>query len=175
MTCQLVSVKRKPLQIRQFDDVRRNWPYTKLGQISGKRELVNWFTTVLFAVELRLQDHWLKLWIYRPVSWFELKWSFCKFANFTMSGGIGPIQRHDKTAKKGWWWTKVHHGLIWHRVTPSRSLSKIAKISTCKLVFRKRKLLQICQFDDFGRNCVFTKSRQNSKKREMVNWLEMRL
>ncbi len=70
---------------------------------SEKREMVNWFTTVLFDVEIRLQDHWVKLWIYRPVSWFSCKQSVCKFVNLTISGGIGPIQ--SQAAKKGRWWT----------------------------------------------------------------------
>jgi hypothetical protein len=57
-------------------------------QNSEKQGLVNWFTTVLFDVEI-------------PVSWFEFKKSPCKFVNLTISGGIGPIQSHDKTTKKG--------------------------------------------------------------------------
>ena len=92
-------------QLRQFDDFRRNWSYTKSRQNSENREMVNWFTMVLFDVEIRLPDHWVKLWIYRPVSWFAAKISFCKFVKLMISGGIGPIQSQDKTAKKGRWWT----------------------------------------------------------------------
>ena len=49
-------------------------------------------------------------------------------------------------------------------------LGKIVKISTCQPIFEKIKLLQIRQFDDFWRNWPYTKSRQNSEKRGMVNW-----
>ncbi len=107
-TCQLVFVQTKLLQIRQFDDIGRNWPYTKSRQNSEKREMVNWFTMVLFDVEIRLQEHWEKLRIYRPVSLFSFSQSFCKFVNLTTSGGIGPIQSQDKTAKKGRWWTALN-------------------------------------------------------------------
>ena len=61
-TCQLVFGQRKRLQIRQFDDFGRNWPYTKSRQSSEKGDTVNWFTMVLFDVEIRLQDHWVQLW-----------------------------------------------------------------------------------------------------------------
>jgi hypothetical protein len=44
----------KTLQLRQFEDFGRNWPYTKSRQNSEKRELVNWFTA--FDLEIRLQD-----------------------------------------------------------------------------------------------------------------------
>jgi hypothetical protein len=55
---------------------------------------------------IRLQDHWVKLQIYWPVSWFVCKWSSSfKFVNLSISGGIGPIQSQDKTAKKGRWCT----------------------------------------------------------------------
>jgi hypothetical protein len=49
------------LQIRQFDDFGRNWPYTKSRQDSENREMVNWFTTLIFHVEIRLQHHWVNL------------------------------------------------------------------------------------------------------------------
>ncbi len=104
-TCELVSEKIKLPQIRQFGDFGRNRPYTKSRQNSEKREMVNWFTTLVFDVEMRPQDHWVKLWIYRPVSWLTLKQSVCKFVNLTISDGIGPIQSQDKNAKKGRWWT----------------------------------------------------------------------
>jgi hypothetical protein len=54
-TCQLVSNQTKRLQIRQFDDFGWNWSYTKSRQNSEKREMVNWFTMVLFGVEIRLK------------------------------------------------------------------------------------------------------------------------
>ncbi len=103
MTNQLAAAEIKLLQVRQFDDFGRNWPYTKSRQNSEKRGMVNWFTPILFDVEIRLQDHWVKLWIYRPVSWFVWSENACKFVNLTISGGIGPIQSQDKTAKKGRW------------------------------------------------------------------------
>jgi hypothetical protein len=65
--------------------------------------MVNWFTMVLYDAETRIQDNWLKLWIYRPVSWFSFKARSFKFVNLTISGGISPIQNQDKTAKKGRW------------------------------------------------------------------------
>ena len=70
--------------------------------------MVNWFftkvfTTVIFDVKIRLQDHWVKLSIYRPVSLLQAKSSFRKFVNLTISGGIGPIQSQDKTTKRGGW------------------------------------------------------------------------
>ncbi len=194
LTCQHVAKQPKRLQFRQFDDFGWNWPYTKTKQNSEKREMVNWFTMVLlFDVEIRLQDHWVKLWIYWPVSWltpkarvfkfvnltisggigpiqsqdktakkgrwwtvlFDVKtrlqdhwvklwiywpvsWLHCrsssfKFVNLTISGGIGPIQSQDKTAKKGGWWTGSP-GLIWRKDMPSRSLGKIVNLSTCQLV-----------------------------------------
>ena len=68
--------------------------------------MVNWFTMVLFDVEIRLRHHWVK----------------------------------------------------------------IVNLSTCQLVSIQIKLLQIRQFADIGRNRSYTKSRQNSEKREMVNW-----
>ena len=104
-TCQLVAKQPKILQIRQFDDFGRNWPYTKSRQNSEKQG--RWWTgtPVLFDTEMRLQYHWVKLWIYRPVSWFSTKRRISKFVNLTISGGIGPIQSQDKTAKKGGWWT----------------------------------------------------------------------
>jgi hypothetical protein len=62
LTCQHVAKQPKRLQFRQFDDFGWNWPYTKTKQNSEKREMVNWFTMVLlFDVEIRLQDHWVKL------------------------------------------------------------------------------------------------------------------
>ena len=61
LTNQLIIGEIKNLQTRQFDDFGRNWPYTKSRQNSEKREMVNWFTMVLFDVEIRLQDHWVKL------------------------------------------------------------------------------------------------------------------
>ncbi len=64
----------------------------------------------------------------------------------------------------------VHHGLIWRRDAPSRSLGKIVEILTSQLIFVEFKHLQTRQFDDFGRNWPYTKSRQNSVKKEMVNW-----
>ncbi len=70
LTSQLVFGEIKLLQTRQFDDFGWNWPYTKSRQNSEKRGMVNWFTMVLFDVKIRLQDHWVKLCIYRPVSWF---------------------------------------------------------------------------------------------------------
>jgi hypothetical protein len=87
----------------------------------------------------------------------------------TISGGIGPIPSQDKTAKKEEmvnWFTTV---LIVVDIHP-RSSGKIVKISTCQPVFEKIKLLQILQFDDFGRNWSYTKSRQNGQKRELLNW-----
>ena len=136
--------------------------------------MVNWFTTVLFDVEIHLHEHWIKLWIYWPISWFRptSKSRCCKFVNLTISGGIGPIQSQDKTGKKrdG---ELVHHGLIWRRDTPSRSLGKIVEILTSQLIFGEIKTLQTRQFDDFGRNWSYTKSRQNSVKKEMVNWFTM--
>ncbi len=132
LTSQLIWAEVKNLQLRQFDDLWRNLPYTKSRQKSKKREMwVNWFTTITFDVEISLQDHWVKLWIYRPVSWFQRNSSFCKFVNLTISDGIGPIQSQDKTAKKG---GLVHHGLIWRRDTPSRSLGEIVNLLTCQLV-----------------------------------------
>jgi hypothetical protein len=95
LTSQLICAERKYLQIRKFDDFRRNWPYTKSRQNSEKREMVNWFTMVLFDLKIRLQDHWV----------------------------------------------------------------------TFQLVIIQHKLLQINQFQDFGRNRSYTKSRQNSKKK----------
>ncbi len=105
LTCELVSEKSKLLQIRHFDNIGRNRPYTKSRQNSEERAMVNWFTTVLFDVEMCLQNHWVKLWKYWPVSWFAPRLSNCKFVNLTISGGIGPIQSQDKAAKKGGWWT----------------------------------------------------------------------
>ena len=35
-TCKLVALQKKLLQIRQFDDFRRNWTYTKSRQNSEK-------------------------------------------------------------------------------------------------------------------------------------------
>ena len=67
----------------------------------------------------------------------------------------------------------VHHGPIRRRDTPSRSLGKIVNLSTCPLVSFQIKLLQIRQFADIGRNRSYTKSRQNSEKREMVSWFTM--
>ena len=61
LTNQLIFVECKNLQILQFDDFGRNWPYTKSRQNSEKREMVNWFTMVIFDVEIRLQDHLVKL------------------------------------------------------------------------------------------------------------------
>jgi hypothetical protein len=83
----------------------------------------------------------------------------------TISGGIGPIQSQDKTAKKrdG---ELVHHGLD-AAIRVSRSLGQIVKILTCQLVSFQRKSPQIREFDDFGRNRPYTKSRQSSEKREM--------
>ncbi len=60
-TCQLVRIESKLQQICQFGDFGWNWPYTNSRQNSEKREMVNWFTMVLFDVEIRLQDHWVKL------------------------------------------------------------------------------------------------------------------
>jgi hypothetical protein len=104
LTSQLIVAEIKHLQIRQFDDFGRNWPYTRSRQNSEKREMVNWFTMVLFDIEIRLQDHWVQLWIYRPVSWLEFSQSSCKFVSLMISSGIGPIQSQDKRAKKGSWW-----------------------------------------------------------------------
>ncbi len=53
-TCQMVFMQRKLPQIRQFVDFRRNSPYRKSGQNSEKEGMVNWFTTVLFDVEIPL-------------------------------------------------------------------------------------------------------------------------
>jgi hypothetical protein len=106
-------------------------------------------------------DHWVKLWTCRPLSLLDFSQSCCKFVNLTISGGIGPMQSQDKI---------VHHGLIWRRGTPSRSLDKIVNLATCQLIRIQPKLLQIHQFGDFERNWSYTKSRQNSEKREMVNW-----
>ena len=78
---------------------------TKSSQNGKRGELVNWFTQVLFDVKTGFHDHWVKLWIYRPVSLFWCKQSSFKFVNLTISGGIGPIQSQDKTAKKGRWRT----------------------------------------------------------------------
>jgi hypothetical protein len=64
LTCELVSEKSKLLQIRHFDNIGRNRPYTKSRQNSEERAMVNWFTTVLFDVEMCLQNHWVKLWKY---------------------------------------------------------------------------------------------------------------
>jgi hypothetical protein len=61
LTSQLIDGEMKNLQICQFDDFGWNWPYTKPRQNSEKREMVNWFTMVLFDVEILLQDHWVKL------------------------------------------------------------------------------------------------------------------
>ena len=105
LTSQLIEREIETLQIRQFGDFGWNWPYTKSRQNREKREMVNWFTMVLYDAETRLQDHWVKLWLYRPVSWFSSKRRICKFVNLTISGGIGPIQSQDKRAKKGRWWT----------------------------------------------------------------------
>jgi hypothetical protein len=52
-TCQLVFIQIKLLQIRQFDDFRRNWTYTKSRQNSEVH-------LGLFDEELCLQDHWVK-------------------------------------------------------------------------------------------------------------------
>ncbi len=56
---------------------------------------MNWFTTVLVDGEKRLQIHWVKSGNYRPVSRFSYKVSLCKFVNFMISGGIGPIQKSN--------------------------------------------------------------------------------
>ncbi len=48
-------------------------------------------------------------------------------------------------------------------------MGKIVEILTSQLIFVQPKHLPIRQFDDFGRNWPYTKSRQNSEKREMVN------
>jgi hypothetical protein len=53
-TCELVGRQLKVPQICQFDDFGRNWPYTKSRQNSEKGEMVNWFTTLVFDVEIRL-------------------------------------------------------------------------------------------------------------------------
>ena len=59
MTSQLICAEIKRLQICQFDDFGRNWPYTKSRQNSEKREMVNWFTMILFDKEI-LWDMYLK-------------------------------------------------------------------------------------------------------------------
>ena len=99
--------------------------------------MVNWFTMVLFDVEIRLQ----RLWIYRPVSLFWCKQSSFKFVNLTISGGIGPIQSQDKTAKKEGWWTGSP-GLIW------RSAFKIIGYN--------------CEFIDLSACCNLNKAPSNS-------------
>ncbi len=60
-TCQPIVIHTKMLQIRQFADSWRNWPYTKSRQSSKKGEMMNWFTTIIFGGEICLQDHWVKL------------------------------------------------------------------------------------------------------------------
>ncbi len=64
------------------------------------RGMMNCFTTVLFHAEIRLQDYWVKLWIYRPISWFLSKRIYCKSVILTISGGIGPTESQDKAVKK---------------------------------------------------------------------------
>ena len=61
LTSQLISIECKPRQIRQFDDFGRDGPYTKSRQNSEERAMVNWFTTLVFDVEIRHQDHWVKM------------------------------------------------------------------------------------------------------------------
>ncbi len=139
-TCQLIRTQPKLLQFRQFDDFGRNWSYTKSRQNSEKRGMVNWFTMVLFDVEIRLQDNWVQLWIYRPVSLLPLKWSTTNFVNLTISGGIGPIQSQDKIAKKeGWWsgWPQFYMPL-WYAL---RSLGKVVHFPTYQHIRIQQKLL----------------------------------
>ncbi len=66
---------------------------------------------VLLDVEMCLQDHWVKLCIYQPVSLLEPNPSLCKFISLPISGGIGPIQSEEKISKNGDG-ERVHHGLI---------------------------------------------------------------
>ncbi len=95
--------------VSRFPSKRRNFKLGGIGptqsQDSEEREMVNWFTTILFDVLIYIQDHWVKLWIYGPVSRLLYNSRYLKFVNLTISGGIGPIQSQDKTAKKGRWWT----------------------------------------------------------------------
>ena len=49
-------------------------------------------------------------------------------------------------------------------------MGKNVEILTSQLIFGEPKLLQIRQFDDFGWNWSFTKSKQSSENRELVNW-----
>ncbi len=109
-TCQLIRTQTKLLQIRQFDDFGRNWPYTKSRQNSEKRGMVNWFISVFFDAAIRVQDHWVKSGKYWPVSLFTCSQRDRKFVNLTISGGIGPIytKKKGKTNqwKKGRWRTR---------------------------------------------------------------------
>jgi hypothetical protein len=66
------------------------------------------------------------------------------------------------------WFTMVLFGVGIYM--PSRLLGIIVEILTSQLILPEFKILQIRQFDDFGRNWPYTKSRQNSEKGEMVNW-----
>ncbi len=85
---------------------------------------------------------------------------------------VGPYKTKTKQRQKRAG-EVVHHGLIGRRDTSSSALGKIAEILTSQLIGLELKTLQLRQLDDFGRNCSFTKSRQNSEKREMVNWFTM--
>ncbi len=79
-------------------------------------------------------DHWVKLRIYQPVSWFSSKRRNCNFVNLSNPGGIGPIQSQDKVGKKGRWWTGSPQS-FWRSDTRWRSWVKIVEILTSQLVF----------------------------------------
>ncbi len=105
----------------------------KQSQDIPAKKMMYWFTTVLFDVEICILDHWVKLWIYRPVSLFPPKPSCCKFVNLTISGGIDPTQSQDQTAKNGrwWWFTTV---LFDVEVRPQNHSVQFVKTSTCQQV-----------------------------------------
>ncbi len=100
LTCQPVARQPKLPQIRQCDDFRRNRP---LQSQDKKRQgkVINWYTTVLFDVEVHPQNYLVKFWKNRPVSWLSCSQSFRNFVILAISGGIGPIQSQDTTVEEG--------------------------------------------------------------------------
>ncbi len=90
LTSQLIFEEIKPLQTRQFDDFGRNWPCTKSRQNSEKREMVNWFTMVLFDGEIRIQDQIVEI-LTSQLICVEMK--VLQIRQFDDSGGNWPYTR----------------------------------------------------------------------------------
>jgi hypothetical protein len=121
---------------------------------------MNWFPTVLFDAEIRLQDNWVKLCIYWPVSRFPPKRRISNFVNLTIPGGIGPIQSQGKILVHLYKAIPSHD--YWVKLWTYRPVSLfVSKWSCCKFV----------NFMISGRISPVQKRSQDKpvKKREMAN------